>query len=291
MTRSDDLAQTLAAHARLRFGRLPGRHALALEVGGQRFGRDEDTPFPAASLIKLPLLVLALRSAERGELDLDERVRLAAEHRATGSGLLQDLDLGLNPSWRDLLTLMIVVSDNLATNLVLARLGLAAVNAALPDLGMPHTRLEGPLQVDAARQTPRQRAGHVAATTAGDVLQLLLGLDDERLLGADASAWARGRLRAQRYREAIPRLLSGEASADAGMMVGSKSGWLAHARHDAGLVWREDGTRLASLVVLSADHPDARVRLDHPATLATARFARDVVRLALAQARSPAALG
>jgi len=291
VTRSDDLAQALAAHARLRFGRLPGRHALALEVGGQRFGRDEDTPFPAASLIKLPLLVLALRSAERGELDLGERVPLAAEHRASGSGLLQDLDPGLSPSWRDLLTLMIVVSDNLATNLVLARLGLGAVNAALPDLGMPHTRLEGPLQVDAARRTPRQRAGHVAATTAGDVLQLLLGLDDERLLGAEASAWARDRLRAQRYREAIPRLLSGEASVGAGVMVGSKSGWLAHARHDAGVVWREDGSRLATLVVLSADHPDARVRLDHPATLATARFARDVVQLALAQDRSPAAWG
>ena len=96
MTPSDDLALALATYARHRFGRLPGRHALALEVGGQRFGRAEDSPFPAASLIKLPLLVLALRSAEEGELDLDERVPLTAEHHASGSGLLQDLDQRLD---------------------------------------------------------------------------------------------------------------------------------------------------------------------------------------------------
>ncbi len=276
--------RALETRVKQRFGRLSGRHAIALEIGGDRYGVAEDALFPAASVIKLPLLVLALRAAERGELDLDERVALEPRHAASGSGVLQDLDLGLAPTWRDLLTLMIVVSDNLATNLVLEHLGVLAVNGALPDLGMPSSRIEGPLQVDAARQTPRQRAGHGAATTAADVLRLLVALDGGSLLGAEATEWARSRLRKQRHREAIPRLLTGEAGADDGLVVGNKGGWLARARHDAGLVWREDGTRLAALVVLTVEHPDTRARIDHPATVATARFARDVVRLALALA-------
>lgn len=279
------LRSALETRVRQRFGRLPGRHALALEVAGERFGVGEEVLLPAASVIKLPLLVLALRAAERGALDLDERVTLRPEHLATGSGVLQDLDLGLAPTWRDLLTLMIVVSDNLATNLVLERLSVRAVNGALPALGMPSSRIEGPLQVDASRQTPRQRAGHGAATTAGDVLRLLLALDEGALLGPPSSAWARSLLRRQRYREAIPRLLTGEASEADGLVVGNKGGWLAHARHDAALIWRSDGSRLAALVVLTVEHPDASVRLDHPATIATARFARDVAQLALAQPR------
>ncbi len=277
------LQRALETRVRQRFGRLSGHHAIALEIGGERYGVAEDALFPAASVIKLPLLVLALRAAERRELDLDERVAIVPQHGASGSGVLQDLDLGLAPTWRDLLTLMIVVSDNLATNLVLERLGVLAVNGALPDLGMPSSRIEGPLQVDATRQTPRQRAGHGAATTAADVLRLLLALDDGALLGVEATEWARSRLRKQRYREAIPRLITGEAGAEGGLVVGSKGGWLARARHDAGLIWHADGSRLAALVVLTAEHPDTRARIDHPATVATARFARDVAQLALAQ--------
>lgn len=282
------LQRALETHVRQRFGRLPGRHAIALESAGERFGVAEDAPFPSASVIKLPLLVLALRAAERGALDLDERVAIEPRHGATGSGVLLDLDLGLAPTWRDLLTLMIVVSDNLATNLVLGRLGIQAVNGALPGLGMPSSRVEGPLQVDAARQTPRQRAGHGAATTAGDVLRLLVALDDGSLLGAEATEWARSRLRQQRHREAIPRFITGEAGAHDGLVVGNKGGWLARARHDAGVIWRTDGSRLAALVVLTADHPDTRSRIDHPATVATARFARDLTHLA--RARSAPAL-
>lgn len=280
MTPPLPLPAALDAKVRQRFGRLPGRYALAFEFGGERYGVAEEVPYPAASVIKLPLMVLALRAAERGELDLDERVTLRAEHLATGSGVLQDLDLGLAPTWRDLVRLMIVVSDNLATNLVLERLGVSAVNVALPGLGMPHSRVEGPLQVEPERQTARQRAGHGAATCAGDVLRLLLALDEGALLGPEATAWARATLSAQRYREAIPRLLGGEAPGEGGVLVGNKGGWLRRARHDAGLVWREDGSRVLALVVLSADHPDTRARIDHPATVATARFARDLVDLA-----------
>jgi beta-lactamase class A len=266
----------LADAASRRFGRLPGRHALALSLAdGSSLRRDAQATFVAASVIKLPLLVLALARSERGELDLAERVPVLADDVAGGSGVLLDLDAGLAPTWRDLLTLMIIVSDNTATNLVLARLGVGAVNDDLEALGMPGTRVAGPLQVDEARRTPAQRAGETAITTAGDVHALLTRLDDGLLLGEAATAWARGRLVAQRFRDGVARLLD-----DPALVVGSKGGWLRAARHDAGVVWDARGRRVATVVVLSADHPQARFGPDHPATLATARLARDAVGLA-----------
>ncbi len=268
----------LADAASRRFGRLPGRHALALSLAdGSWLRRDAEAAFVAASVIKLPLLVLALARAERGELDLAERVPVAADDVAGGSGVLLDLDMGLAPTWRDLLTLMIVVSDNTATNLVLARLGVAAVNRDLEALGMPATRVAGPLQVDEAKRTPAQRAGETAITSAGDVHTLLTRLDDGLLLGEAATAWARSRLVAQRFRDGVARLLDEPA-----LVAGSKGGWLSAARHDAGVVWDASGRRLATVVVLSADHPQTRFGPDHPALLATARLARDAVGLARA---------
>ncbi|CAN5692149.1 serine hydrolase [soil metagenome] len=268
----------LAECAARRFGRLAGRHALSVSLAdGSWLARAADTPFVAASVIKVPLLVLALAAAERGEFDPGERVQVERNDLATGSGLLRDLDDGLTLTWRDLLTLMMVISDNTATNLVLARLGVEAVNAALPGLGMPSTSVAGPLQVDATRQTPAQRAGRSATTTAADLHDVLRRLDDGLLLGPEATAWARDRLVGQRYREGIARLLDGPPGTH---VVGSKGGWLARARHDAGIVWSADGVRLATVVVLSADHPTERFGPDHPAVLAIARFARDALALA-----------
>jgi beta-lactamase class A len=271
-----DLARLAARH----LGRLPGRHALALSLAdGSSFRRDAHAPFPAASVIKLPLLVIALGRAEAGTLDLAERVPVASGAAAGGSGLLRHLDPGIAPTWRDLLTLMIVVSDNTATNLVLARLGLDAVNRALPSLGMPLSRMAGPLSVEEARQTPAQRAGQTAVTTAGDVHEMLTCLDDGTLLGSEATAWARATLLRQRHREGVARFLTGDEPRADGLAVGCKGGWLRNVRHDAGIVWDDEGRRLATVVVLSADHPRTRYAVDHPALLATARLARDAVAL------------
>jgi beta-lactamase class A len=177
---------------------------------------------------------------------------------------------------------MVIVSDNTATNVVLERLGVDAVNAALPTLGMPSTRVVGPLQVPPERRTPAQRAGESARTTAADVHGLLVALDDGRLLSPSSTAWARETLVAQLLRHGVPRRITGDEPRYGGVTVGSKSGSLHAARHDAGIVWDDDRRRLATVVVLSADVPDGRYSLDHPATLATARLAADALALVAA---------
>lgn len=125
-------------------------------VTGDYFGRDEDTAFIQASVIKVPILVELFRQAERGEVDLDERVVLAAGEIAGGSGILQWLTPGLNPTIRDLGILMMVLSDNIATNLLIDLLGTERVTNAMAGIGLSQTRLRRRMMDLAARQEGRE---------------------------------------------------------------------------------------------------------------------------------------
>ena len=79
--------------------------------------------YPMASVFKIPLLLETLAQVDEGSCTLDERVELRPEHVLAPSGVLVELDAGLQPTLRDLLTLMIIVSDNTATDMVLDRIG------------------------------------------------------------------------------------------------------------------------------------------------------------------------
>jgi hypothetical protein len=94
------------------------------------------------SVIKLAIMVLAYRDAEAGTLDLDQRYQIRADDFRRGSGVLHTFAPGLRPTYRDLVTQMIITSDNTATDILIARLGLARVNTMLAALGYPTTRLQ-----------------------------------------------------------------------------------------------------------------------------------------------------
>jgi len=101
-----------------------------------------DEPVNALSTIKIAILVLAYRDAEAGQLDLDQRYCIRPEDMRRGSGLLQTFAPGLQPTYHDLVTQMIITSDNTATDIMIARLGLERVNALLAELGYVETRLQ-----------------------------------------------------------------------------------------------------------------------------------------------------
>ena len=100
-----------------------------------------DEPVNTVSVIKIPIMVLAYRDAEAGRLSLDERHVITREEMRRGTGILQSFAVGLNPTWRDLVTQMIVTSDNTATDLLIARLGLERVNQMVAALRYRETRL------------------------------------------------------------------------------------------------------------------------------------------------------
>ena len=101
-----------------------------------------DVVFETQSVIKLALAIRSYQLADDGQLDLGERVPVTRSDCAVGTGVLQYFQEGLEPTVRDLLTAMIVVSDNTATDLLLARLGgVADVNSWLAGSGYPRTRM------------------------------------------------------------------------------------------------------------------------------------------------------
>ncbi len=96
-----------------------------------------DEPFPMASTFKIPILATACQQLTAGLISLDSRLSLADEDKSLGSGILPYFEPGLQPTLRDLLTLMIIISDNTATDMVVEYLGGAEViESYMHELGL-----------------------------------------------------------------------------------------------------------------------------------------------------------
>lgn len=108
-----------------------------ITTGDEIAALNADRPFQLASMFKVPVLVAALRRVDAGDLALNVRYPVQRDRKLIGSGVLSYLDDGLAPTLRDLLTLMIIISDNTAADMVLDLLGgPAAVDAAMRELGI-----------------------------------------------------------------------------------------------------------------------------------------------------------
>lgn len=220
-----------------------------------------DRVFPAASTIKVPLLVLALQEAQSGCLDLAGRVVVQAGDRVPGAGVLHELDGGLALTWRDVLTLMIVVSDNTATNLVIGRLGVDAVNAWLAAQGLTDTRLVGKLQLPPEQRNEAQRRGERNATTARDQTTLLRALVAGEVLDGAHTALALDILERQQYRDLIARYVPCGPDGERLYRSGTKSGELLGVHHDVGVLFTPRPLLVALLSEGGADpreHPENR---------------------------------
>jgi hypothetical protein len=103
-----------------------------------------DESFSSASVIKLAIMIRAFQLADAKALDLRERVTISRADLRDGSGVLQYHDLGLQPTYRDLITEMVITSDNTATDLMVRKIGgVDALNAWLTASGFTHTRMIG----------------------------------------------------------------------------------------------------------------------------------------------------
>jgi len=108
------------------------KHLTTGETAGMRDG----DVFNSASVIKIPVLVLAFQMADKGTINLDERITIKKEDIRGGSGIFRYHDPGLQPTFRDVLLQMVITSDNTATDLAIAKVGgVARVNAWLKESG------------------------------------------------------------------------------------------------------------------------------------------------------------
>ncbi len=250
----------------------------AAAAGQGTIAIDVDTPMPSASLIKLPILACALQEAEEGRLELGRRVPMKAGDQVAGNGVLRHLAAGLQPTVHDLLTLMIIISDNTAANMAIELLGAGRIQAWIRSAGMAGTELVGQLQLPREVQSERQRKGALNRTCAADVQGLFLSLERGELLPPRATTRMRAVLSAQIYTEGIGRTLPIDPEApDAQGRVArleTKSGCIAGVWHDAGIVRRGDGVPLFALAVLTADSDDRAERWEQEGLLTVGRIAR-----------------
>ena len=147
---------------------------------GATFEIRPDEPFPQASVIKLAVLYELYRQADEGKVDLAEVTRPPAS-RVLGGGVLQHLGPAVSLTWRDVAVLMMGWSDNAATNLLIDRVGLEAVNRRLDSLGLPRTRLRRRMMdLEAARRGEENVSTPAEMRRLVEVIYAGTGLSPER---------------------------------------------------------------------------------------------------------------
>jgi beta-lactamase class A len=240
---------------------------------GLEIGYNQTEVFQAASVVKLPILLDALNLVERDELNLKQRYVMRAEDRAMGSGVLKACDGGLEPTLRDLLTLMIAVSDNTATNMMLDILGGPdAINTRFKAMGLETTCVVGKLSVPLEFQTEAQRQGQRANITPLETLGLLERFWNGEILQPKSRELALEIMAQQQYTEIIARYLP------EGTRTATKSGFQIGVRNDVGFVWFPEHSKrvgqVYAIALASKDVQDLRYHVDNEGVLAVAEVSR-----------------
>lgn len=198
-----------------------------LHDGG--FSIDGDQVFRAASVIKVPVMTAVLEDVAAQRLSLDQPISVDEAERVEPSGVLYVLQDVPTPSVRDLLTLMIVISDNMATNLLIDAVGMDRVNASMQHAGLTSTVLRRRLNTtDPAFASVRNEM------TAADAAHGLVQLARAEGVYADSALRevAMTALRRQQHIDLLPRHLPEP------IMLAHKTGSLDGLRHDAGILLR-----------------------------------------------------
>jgi D-alanyl-D-alanine carboxypeptidase (penicillin-binding protein 5/6) len=217
---------------------------------GESYRWHADKPMPTASLIKFPLMIAAYEQFSTGKLSPEKMITLKKEDKVPGSGIITaHFSAGTQISLNDAIHLMIVYSDNTATNLVIEQVGLPETSKLMEQLGCPNTKLHSMVwRGDTSIAPERSRDFGLGSTTADEMVKLLELVSAGQVVGKQACEQMLGHLRACDDRSMIPRLLP------PGTVVAHKIGAVSSARCDAGLIETTEGP--IALCVLTAKNED-----------------------------------
>jgi beta-lactamase class A len=250
-----------------------GKTALAVKnlQTGENYYHNADEVMPTASLIKIAVLIELYAQAQEGKLHLSDRVTLRSADKVPGSGILTEhFSDGAEFSLRDAARLMIAFSDNTATNLVLERTGIQAVNKRMAAWGFPQTRINAKVFRGSTTSVDPERTRRygLGSTTAREMVGLLEQLQTSARLRPVYKLAVLNHLSKNDDKYKFKRLLP------AGVTVMHKDGSTDDTRTDAGLMHTPTG--IVAMCVLTTNNKDRRWVAENAGNLLCARVAKEV---------------
>lgn len=281
--------QVLLAHLKALADAHHGKVAFYAEnmSTGRTVSLNADAPVQTASVIKLAVLYEALEQIRAGKAHFEDRITLQHSDQVSGSGILPFFDTPHALTFKDVLTMMIIVSDNTATNLAIDHLGLKNIDDRIVSLGFKNTWLykkvmkpaEGPMPAD-------QKQFGLGKTTAHEMASLMKkfvtcdlsnagpqaqpSAEDKKL--CDAAMFM---LKNQFYRDSIPRYIEEEDSTESLSKIANKTGALDAVRNDVGVVFTHQGPIVIS--GFTYENKDHSWTVDNEGEVLLAKMAKQTV--------------
>lgn len=247
---------------------------------GEEIKINADSLFPTASVIKLPILVTLFEKVKNGEIDILKEILIPEKDKVGGAGVIQYFDGDTKIKLIDVATLMIILSDNTATNAVIDQFAekhddkLEAVNSTMEKLGLRHTKLLNKVFSYATKKnTPEAKRFGLGYSTPFEMGKLLEMIYRHQIIDSNYSEWIIKILKNQQDDTMIRRFLPyDQLKENENIVVANKTGAVDRARIDVGIVY---SPKCDFVIAIFADESnDTSWTHDNKAQNAVAKTAR-----------------
>lgn len=215
----------------------------AILPDGTRIGHREHEIFKSASCIKIAIMIELFRRIDAGDMSLADTYVLKQEDKVPGSGVLQELHAGIELTIRDVCYLMMSISDNPATNILIDYVGMDAVNATMRELGMKQSVLGRPMRGRPANDNEQENLA-----TPAEFARLVNSILEGQAASAESCMAMIEMMKLQSNDKRIGRFVP------EGTEWGSKTGSYTTVVNDCGFIMTPDGPLV--IAVFTEDVPD-----------------------------------
>lgn len=237
---------------------------------GEVFFLDAEEAMATASLIKFMVMIEVYQQVAEGKIKLSDMVTLKEKDKVPGSGILTyHFSEGASFALRDAVRLMIVYSDNTATNLVLDKIGIEATAKRMKEWGFPSTKINAKVFLGSTTSIDKEATKKfgLGSTTAKETVLLLEKLHEGKLVSPEACKEMIGHLKKCEDKTKLKRLLP------KGTEVAHKTGTVSDVKTDAGIIYAPSGP--LAVCVLTWGNADKRFVDDNEANILIGRIARE----------------
>ncbi len=265
--------KTLAARIAPLVNSHRGRVAVAVKHldTGESYYLDADEEMPTASLIKFMIMLEVYLQVSESRVRLNDKLTLRKADMVPGSGILTyHFSEGATFSLRDATRLMIVFSDNTATNMVLDHIGLASTNKRMESWGFAHTKINAKVFLGSKTSLHPERTKKfgLGSTTARETLMLLERVHQGKVVSPQVCKEMLGHMKQCDDRRKLKRYLPES------LIIAHKSGTVSDARTDAGIMYLPTGP--VAICVLTDKNEDRSYKDDNAGNIVIGRIAQQV---------------